>query len=124
MSELGQVERQRLRAIVDADPAMLEKVHARDFLLCTPSGIVWDRAHYLSGLVDGTIRYLRFEPQGDIEWIEADGIGAVRYRSVIDISIEGRPPGHLECWHLDVFQRDGEGMWQCRWSQATDTVRA
>jgi hypothetical protein len=123
MSELGQVERQRLRAIVDADPAMLEKLHALGFLLCTPSGTVWDRADYVGGLIDGTIRYLRFEPQGEIECVEADGIGAVRYRSVIDISIKGRQPGHLECWHLDVYQRDDDGTWQCRWSQATDTIR-
>lgn len=30
--------------------------------------------------------------------------------------------GHLECWHLDVYVRDGEGTWRCRWSQATDTI--
>jgi hypothetical protein len=123
MPGLGKVERQRLRAIVDADLVTLEKMHALGFLLCTPSGTVWDRAHYLGGLVDGTIRYLRFEPQGEIECVEADGIGAVRYRSVIDISMEGRPPSHLECWHLDMYQRDDEENWQCRWSQATDTIR-
>jgi hypothetical protein len=122
MSELAEVELRRLRAITDADASTLEEMHSLAFLLCTPSGTVVERAQYLGGLVDGSIRYLRFEPDGPIECLQGDGVGAVRYRSCIDISLEGREPGHLECWHLDVYERDGRGRWQCRWSQATDTI--
>lgn len=28
-------------------------------VMCTPSGTVWTRQHYLDGLVDGTINYRR-----------------------------------------------------------------
>jgi Domain of unknown function (DUF4440) len=122
MLELTKLERRRLRAIVDADAAVLEETHAPNFVLCTPSGIVWDRAKYLGGIVDGSIRYLRFEPDGPIDCLEGDAVGAVRYRSAIDVSIDGKEAGHLECWHLDVYERAGGGAWRCRWSQATDTI--
>lgn len=121
MTGLASVERERLRAIVEADADALDRTHAAEFLLCTPSGAVWDRKYYLGGLAEGSIRYLRFEPQGEIQAVEADGAGAVRYRSVIDIVIHGQPAGHLECWHLDVYVRGGDGLWRCHWSQATDT---
>jgi hypothetical protein len=119
---LHDVERERLRAIVDADSAKLEGLHATGFLLCNPSGEVWDRDTYLGGLADGSIRYSRFEPQGQVECVESEGVGAVRYLSTIDISVKGRPEGHLECWHLDVYLRGDDGAWRCHWSQATDTI--
>jgi hypothetical protein len=117
-----EVERERLRAIVAADAATLERLHAPGFVLCTPSGAVWDRAAYLGGLADGSIRYSRFEPQGEIECVDSAGVGVVRYLSNIDISVAGKPESHLECWHLDVYVHGDDGMWRCRWSQATDTI--
>ena len=75
MLTLHEVERQRLRAIVDAESATLERLHTPGFLLCTPNGVVWDRATYLGGLADGSIRYSRFEPQGQMECMESDGVG-------------------------------------------------
>lgn len=119
---LAGVEWERLRAIVEADVDVLDRTHAAGFVLCTPSGAVWGRSYYLGGLADGSIRYLRFEPQGEMDVVEGAGVGAVRYRSVIDIAVGGRPVGHLECWHLDVYVRGGDGLWRCRWSQATDTI--
>ena len=59
---------------------------------------------------------------GYVECVESHGVGAVRYLSNIDISVEGSPEGHLECWHLDVYVRGEDGTWRCRWSQATDTI--
>lgn len=50
-------------------------------------------------------------------------LGVVRYRSVIDILIEGGAVGHLECWRLDVYTQDEQGSWSCLWSQATDTIQ-
>jgi Domain of unknown function (DUF4440) len=123
MSELAQLERRRLQAIVGADLAVLEETHAPGFVLCTPSGTLMDRAQYLGRIVDGSVRYLRFEPDGPVESMQSASLGVVRYRSFIDISIDGREPGHLECWHLDVYELTGRGRWQCRWSQATDTIR-
>ena len=121
--DLRELEHERLRAIVLGDRKRLEALHHEDFRLCTPSGDIVDRAFYLSGVCDGSINYSRFEAVTPIEVVQAAGLGVVRYRSAIDISIQGRPVGHLECWHLDVYtQGDAEG-WRCLWSQATDTLQ-
>lgn len=118
---LRDLEHRRLAATVAGDPDTLETLHAPDFVLCTPSGTIWGREHYLTGLVDGSIDYRRFEPVTPIEVVLDAHVAVLRYRSEIEISIGGGVPGHLACWHLDVYQRD-EGSWRCRWSQATDTL--
>lgn len=114
------LERRRLAAIVGADRETLEQLHHQDFVLCTPSGLTWDRTFYLEGLCGGKITYNRFEPLGDIDVTSSADVAVVRYRSAIDISVMGGG-GHLECWHLDVYVRDVRG-WRCKWSQATDTI--
>lgn len=114
------LERRRLAAIVGGDRETLEELHHPDFVLCTPSGLIWDRARYLDGLCGGAISYARFEPLGDIEVTSSPEVAVVRYRSAIDISVVGGG-GLLECWHLDVYVKD-ESRWRCKWSQATDTI--
>jgi len=47
-------------------------------------------------------------------------VAVVHYRSAIDISVVGGG-GLLECWHLDVYVKDGS-HWRCKWSQATETI--
>lgn len=121
-AHMRQVETQRLAAILDQDRQLLDALHTDDFLLCTPSGTVWTKQHYIDGLVDGSINYLRFQPTTPLEVIVDAQLAVVRYRSHIEISLDDAAPGHLECWHLDVYQRHGSDTWRCRWSQATDTV--
>jgi hypothetical protein len=120
--DLRELETRRLAAIVAGDAEVLRAVHAPDFQLCTPTGTVWTRQHYLDGLIDGTIDYHRFEPVTPVEVVLDSTLAALRYRSVIEISIDHGPLGRLACWHLDVYQFDGTA-WTCRWSQATDTIR-
>lgn len=117
---LAGIERRRLQAIVDADAETLELLHHSDFVLCNPSGAVWDRAYYLGGLCDGSITYDRFEPIGPVETMESDALAVLRYRSVIDVRTPGGG-GRLECWHMDAYLREG-AIWRCKWSQATDTL--
>lgn len=119
--QLRELEAQRLAAAVAGNAEVLDALHASSFVLCTPSGDVWSRQYYLDGLVDGTINYLRFEPVTPIEVISDRHLAVLRYRSEIEISVGGGTPGHLACWHLDVYQREG-ASWRCRWSQATDTI--
>lgn len=89
---LASVERERLRAIVEADVDALDRTHAAGFLLCTPGGAVWDRKYYLGGLADGSIRYLRFEPQGEIQAVETDGAGALRWGLALPVGHRHRHP--------------------------------
>lgn len=118
--DFAALERRRLAAIIEADAGALHALHHEDFVLCTPSGAVWDREFYLGGLIGGGISYTTFEPVNDIEVTASADVAVLRYRSNIDIVIEGGG-GHLECWHLDVYIRDGDN-WACKWSQATDTI--
>jgi hypothetical protein len=118
---LRDLEKRRLAAIVAGDAEVLETLHAPGFVLCTPSGDVWSRRRYIDGLVDGTIDYLRFEAVAPIEVITDAGLAVLRYRSEIEIRVDGGRPGRLACWHLDAYQREGS-LWRCRWSQATDTI--
>jgi hypothetical protein len=116
------LEQQGLAAIVAGDPGRLDRLHSPDFLLCNPSGRIWDRSTYLNGLISGRIDYHRFEPTTPIEVLSGAEVVALRYKSWIDIAIDHGPIGHLECWHLDVYSHDPQLGWRCRWSQATDSV--
>lgn len=120
---LEALERERLRAIVAVDEETFWSLHDPEFVLCSPGGTIWNRSTYVGGLIDGSISYSRFEPVTAIEVLgemHAE-VAAVRYRSVIDV-VTPRGGGHLECWHLDVYVRDLQDGWRCRWSQATDTI--
>lgn len=118
--DFAALERRRLAAIVSGDRVELDALHHVDFVLCTPSGVLWDRVYYLDGLSDGSISYARFQPVGTIEVTASADVAVVRYLSGIDITFAGGG-GHLECWHLDVYVNDPCG-WVCKWSQATDTI--
>lgn len=120
--ELADLERRRLRCLVEARTDEADGLHAPDFTVVTPSGGVWTKAQYLGGIADGSIDYRRFEPVTDIEVISDGDLAVLRYRSAIDIAVAGQEPGPLECWHLDCYERV-DGAWRVRWSQATEIHR-
>jgi hypothetical protein len=121
--ELGNVERERLRCLVEARVDDADALHAPDFQLVTPSGDVWSREHYLEGIASGDINYRRFEAVSTIDVMVNGNLAVLRYRSAIDIAVKGQQPGPLECWHLDCYQRAVDGaQWQVRWSQATSVL--
>jgi ketosteroid isomerase-like protein len=119
VDELAEIERRRLRTLVEVKPDEADALHADDFRIVTPSGHVWSKAEYLGGIASGEIDYRRFEAISDID-VMADGdLAVLRYRSAIEISVKWREPGELEAWHLDCYRRDDGGVWRIRWSQAT-----
>lgn len=118
-SQLADIERFRLRTLVEARVTEADALHAADFVLVNPSGNVWSREKYLGGIADGRIDYRRFDPVSDIEVMVDGRLAVLRYRSAIEISVLGRESSELECWHLDCYRRDDDGHWRVRWSQAT-----
>ncbi len=119
-NEIGNIERQRLRSLVEVRLEDADAFHAPDFELVHPSGGVWTKEHYLAGIASGDINYRRFEPVSDIEVMVDGDLAVLRYRSLIDIAVQGQEAGLLECWHLDCYRRDSDGgPWRVRWSQAT-----
>ena len=117
---LIELEKRRLRALVDADVVTLDALHAPGFVLIHPGGGAWSKAQYVGGIGTGAIDYRRFEPSSAIEVLVDGGLAVLRYRSLIDIHVEGQEPGRLACWHVDCYQAAAGGEWQVVWSQATE----
>jgi ketosteroid isomerase-like protein len=115
---LRALERARLSHLVECRVAEADAIHAPDFVIVTPSGHAWSKAEYLGGIEFGETDYRRFEPVTDIEVMQDGDVAVLRYRSAIEIAINGREPAELTAWHLDCYRRV-DGVWQIRWSQAT-----
>jgi len=59
--ELGNLERRRLRSLVEVNIEEADALHAADFQLVHPGGGVWSKERYLGGIASGRIDYRRFE---------------------------------------------------------------
>ncbi|MEU8221471.1 nuclear transport factor 2 family protein [Kribbella sp. NPDC048915] len=117
-AELDALERTRLAHLVARRIDAADAIHAPDFVIVTPSGHAWTKAEYLGGIASGDINYRRFEPIGAIDVMVDGGLAVLRYRSAIEVGVNGREPAPLSAWHLDCYRRTADG-WQIRWSQAT-----
>ena len=123
-AELANLERRRLRSLVEPRLDEADRLHAPDFRLVHPAGGVWTKEEYLGGIASGRIAYRRFEPVSEIDVMVDGDLAVLRYPSLIDIAVTGGEPGELECWHVDCYRRDAAGPgWQVRWSQATEIRR-
>jgi hypothetical protein len=114
---LRTVERTRLRALVEADIETADRLHADDYQLITPGGGALSKAEYLGGIADGTLRYRRFEPDGEIRVRAWEFAAALRYEVDIEVVHDGTAYRD-RCWHTDIYElRDGR--WVAVWSHAT-----
>lgn len=116
-ADLAQVERARLRALVDADISTADRLHADEFQLVTPGGGTYTKEGYLGGIAAGEIVYLRWDPF-DISVRTVGDAGCVRYHAIVEIVFAGRPLGADRFWHTDYYERR-DGHWQVVWSHAT-----
>ena len=111
-------ERERLRALVDAEMDTANRLHADDFQLVNPGGGTLSKAEYLGGIGSGGIDYLVFEPASEIAVRLYAQAALIRYRSDLEIVVGGESIPRGNYWHTDLYeQRDGR--WQVVWSQAT-----
>lgn len=118
VAELREIERRRLAALIDADTAEAEALHAEDYQLITPGGASLSKGEYMGQIADGRLAYRRFEPDGEISVrILGPTAAALRYEVMIDAAFSG---GHDvdRFWHTDIYERR-DGRWQAVWSQAT-----
>ncbi|HEX5829052.1 MAG TPA: nuclear transport factor 2 family protein [Candidatus Limnocylindrales bacterium] len=117
-----QLERERLRTLVEARHEDAKRLHAPGYQLITPGGAALDREAYLGGIATGALRYLVFEPASPIQVLSfGDGV-AVRYQARIEVRFgDGGADGGL-FWHTDLYRRTDDG-WQVVWSQATRIAR-
>lgn len=111
-------ERQRLRALVEADVKTARQLHADDFQLINPVGESLSKEQYLGGIASGDLDYIVFEPETPIE-VRVNGRTAViRYRSQIEIVVAGNKLPRRAHWRTDSYEKRN-GRWQIVWSQAT-----
>jgi ketosteroid isomerase-like protein len=113
-------ERERLRALVDADAEATARLHADDFQLITPDGVPLSKADYLGALASGAIAYRVFEPTSELAVLLSGDLAAIRYQCRIEIVAFGTEYVDRG-WHTDVYAwRDGR--WQAVLSQMTRII--
>ncbi len=116
--ELRAIELQRIAAVVAKDMETLRRLHADDFEMINPGGQAVSKPEYLNGLGAGFIEYRLWEPSSDID-VRVYGEGAVlRYRSHVEMAVQGEAQPRQSFWQTDVYEKR-DGRWQAVWSQAT-----
>ena len=119
-AELANIERRRLKALVDANVAAAEELHADDFQLVTPSGTAYTKAEYLGDVASGAIDYRVWEPH-EIDVRVCEDAGCLRYHSELEIVVAGRKIDLSRYWHTDYYERR-DGRWQVIFSHATEII--
>lgn len=110
---LRELEHLRTRALVERDMAVIERLHAPEYQLITPSGTVFSRERYLAALAAEPF-YAKWEV-GVIDVRLSAEMALLRYQATLHF-----PSGRVVvCWHTDSYERRGP-HWQAVWSQATE----
>jgi hypothetical protein len=116
VERLRQIEKQRLRALVDADVAVAGPLIASDFELINPIGEVLSREDLLGGVGSGALDFLSNTVTSQIRVRLHGNTAVLRYRHMIDITVVH--VGHLThpAWTTASYERR-EGNWQIVWEQ-------
>jgi hypothetical protein len=114
---LRELERLRTRALVERDMAVIERLHAPEYQLITPSGTVFSRERYLAALAAEPF-YAKWEV-GTIDVRLSAEMALLRYLATLHF-----PSGRVVvCWHTDSYEKR-DRHWQAVWSQATEVKSA
>jgi hypothetical protein len=115
---LRQLERERLRSLVEADMQRARELHAEEFQLVNPRGETLTKDQYLGGIESGRLDYLLWEPVSHIAVRLHGDAAVIRYRSRLEIVVDGQRVPESQYWHTDSYEKHA-GKWQVVWSQAT-----
>jgi hypothetical protein len=114
---IREVERSRLRALVERNMELAWRLHAADFQLVTPGGNTFTREQYLGKIAEGRLRYLRWEP-GPMDVRLRGETALIRYRATLELDAGNGHGTPFQCWHIDTYELN-DASWQVVWSQAT-----
>ena len=115
------IERQRLRALVEADVVTARRLHADDFQLISPSGGVFSKERYMGEIESGVLDYKTWDP-GKIAVRLYGDAAVIRYDDVgFEVLYNGVP-----AWsgassivrHTDLYEKRN-GQWQAVWSHCS-----
>lgn len=115
---IRQLERERLRALVEADVPRARELHASEFQLVNPRGETLTKDEYIGGIESGRLDYLLWEPISEIAVRMHGDAAVIRYRSRLEIVVDGQRVPEAQYWHTDSYEKLS-GQWQVVWSQAT-----
>lgn len=116
--KLRAIEENRLRALVKADMAAADSLHAADFQLINPIGGTLSKQEYLGAIAAGEIDYVLWEP-AKIEVRLYGDAAVLRYQAEIKINVKSMPDAPQgKFWHTDLYELRN-GQWKVVWSQAT-----
>ncbi|HEY1606420.1 MAG TPA: nuclear transport factor 2 family protein [Allosphingosinicella sp.] len=116
VAQMQAIERRRVEALVNGEPAIVERLTADDYHLISPYGTIDDKAAEVRSAGRGF--YLALAP-GPIAVRRAGPDAAIlRYRLAAAVRLHG---GRYEAnyWHTDYYERR-HGQWQVVWSQSTE----
>ncbi len=114
------IERQRLRSLVNADVETASRLHADDFHLITPTGAPLSKEQYLGAIASGDLNYVLWDP-GPMNVRVGDQLAALRYEAQLEVIGWGRKWPSRTMWHTDVYERR-DGQWQVVFSHATEVA--
>ena len=115
---LRALERERLRALREADMPVAERLHADDYQLIPPTGETWSKREYLDAIASHELIYRVFEAIAPVAARVCDQMAAVRYRCTIEVRGPSGKTVTGTFWHTDIYEKR-DGHWQAAWSQAT-----
>jgi hypothetical protein len=111
------LEASRTRAIVERNIEEVERLHAPEYQLISPSGRTFSRARYIE-IIKAEPFYAAWE-HGPMEVRISTEMAVVRYQAEITF-----PSGKVvHCWHTDTYEHRSS-TWQAVWSQATQLPQA
>jgi hypothetical protein len=112
------VAHERISALVTANMEVARQLHAQDFQLVTPLGAVFSKEEYLGAVAAGHLHYLAVELDSPIDVRLYDDVALIRYRSQIEIEVQGQRYPRAPYWFTDAYEKR-DGQWQIVWSQGT-----
>jgi hypothetical protein len=119
--QIREIERQRLRSLVDADLNTARRLHSDDFQLINPAGMPLTRNEYLGAIETGRVDYVAWEA-GQIFVKQKGDLAVIRYKDIrFDVNSEGRVVHRGPMYHTNVYERRG-GRWTAAWSQASGVI--
>jgi hypothetical protein len=112
-----ELERSRLRALVQRNMPLARQLHSFDFQLITPTGHLYTAEKYLGEIETGQLKYMTWEPE-EMEVRMHATVALLRYQARLEVDSGTGRTSAFHCWHTDSYELIN-GLWQVVWSQAT-----
>ena len=94
------------------------QLHADDYELVTPIGVLLSKDQYLGAVATGDLEYRAWDVESPIKVRMYSELALIRYQADIEIVVQGKGYPRARYWHTDAYEKRA-GRWQVVWSQAT-----